>query len=1204
MTNLSRCTRFFRISALLGTLMLVGALFFNIRPAQATPPADNTDASLFQKLEQKYDRPGIVASHEQAGHRTASPRSQKPDRTNQTLNASAATQAEKNSCINTILNRRETRPSRNTITNAQRNRLNALAASRNDTVLQVIFDKSNGTPAHIKRKPFKPATGKRSALASKKKMENAMRFLNTNHALMKLKNPEKELVLKARWMDTLGASHLSYQQVYNNIPIFGRSLLVHMDGDDDVYLMNGRYEPTPDPAVTVPEINAAQAAAFAADHLGVPQSDLITGETALVYYTMPDGTLVLTYKLDIMLGINARWLYFINAADGSFVHRINQVQTEIVSAAGTALTTASNSGPRNFNAWLQNGTYYLVDPSLPLATNQPSDPISSIQSPGNTYVLTANNTDGSSLAHITSGASNSGWDPAGVSAMYHIGVIYNYYKTEHNRDGIDNKNMNYSAVVHLGQNYANAFWNGTYIVFGDGDNQVFSNLAGALDITAHEIQHGITQFTAGLVYENQSGALNEAYSDVFACMVDDRNWTVAEDVTLISPYYLRNLAEPAKGLESLPSKMSEYRNMSVDEDNGGVHINMSIPSRAGYLMAEGLDAEGLGTSIGRDKTADIWYRALTTYLPPYAQFTDARRYTIQAAEDLYGSGSTEAAAVQAAWDAVEVTETSTDGGTTPAPSPSPTDGDIVTGDDVLVFLYPVGAPANPTDYYDLYVQLDADNANASQSIVGPLNAQAPSEDRPRYTRPALYTDSAGDTVLFYATEDYDLHYVRIYADGSYTQSQEVLDTGEFYSIALSPDGRYFAYTKPYAGDNNIYVLDLDDQNRDTAFTVVPPDDANDNTEIFNTILYADSLAFDYTSRTLVFDALNCITTTESSCSSGGGYQYWSIGFLTLSVDPDSTTRTKGYFEFPFPNQDPLFDVGYPSFAANNSYVVAVDIIDHTNSNQSIIASMIYTLNWKDRTTKAVASPDIGNQSQAIFGVPSFWGDNSAIVFEGQTATGTAIYEAPLDTSWAGPADSSFSGGNSTIATLGPDMTLMPAMHRRAARSLTAKITYSAGSITFQPIAVGGSESQNLTLTNTSDRDIDIRNIALSGSSDFSHNGTNRILPRNGKMTIQLTYKPSSEGNASASLNISSDADTPTDQISLTGSTSSSTTDTSGSTTTDSGGSSSGNCFIITSGHAPAGMIVFCVLIATGLLLFTVNTARAGSRRRQRGGLCK
>ena len=158
---------------------------------------------------------------------------------------------------------------------------------------------------------------------------------------------------------------------------------------------------------------------------------------------------------------------------------------------------------------------------MPLASFSNIDYVSSIQSPGNTYVITAGNGDGSSLSHITSSTTNSGWDPAGVSTMAHIQSVYDYYRTTFDRNGLDGNNLNYMAVVHLGQNYANAFWNGTFIVFGDGDGQTFTNLAASLDITAHEIQHGITEFTANLKYENQSGALNEAYSDLFACMVDD-----------------------------------------------------------------------------------------------------------------------------------------------------------------------------------------------------------------------------------------------------------------------------------------------------------------------------------------------------------------------------------------------------------------------------------------------------------------------------------------------------------------------------------------------------------------------------------------------------------------------------------------------------------------------------------------------------------
>ena len=194
------------------------------------------------------------------------------------------------------------------------------------------------------------------------------------------------------------------------------------------------------------------------------------------------------------------------------------------------------------------------------------------------------------------------------------------------------------------------------MALGDGDGQIMSNLAVSLDITAHEFQHGVTKYTAGLIYENQSGALNEAYSDLFGCMVDNDDWTIGEDVILIAPGYLRSLSDPTKGIESLPTKMSEYQDLpnTYEGDSGGVHTNMSIPSHAGYLMSDGLE-----NSIGRDHTARIWYRALTTYLTSDSEFGDARIATVQSAEDLYGPDSTEVAVVRAAWDEVEVSDNTT-----------------------------------------------------------------------------------------------------------------------------------------------------------------------------------------------------------------------------------------------------------------------------------------------------------------------------------------------------------------------------------------------------------------------------------------------------------------------------------------------------------------------------------------------------------------
>jgi hypothetical protein len=690
------------------------------------------------------------------------------------------------------------------------------------------------------------------------------------------------------------------------------------------------------------------------------------------------------------------------------------------------------------------------------------------------------------------------------------------------------------AAVHMGNNYANAFWNGTYIVFGDGDNQTFSNLAASLDITAHELQHGITEFTANLKYENQSGALNEAYSDVFACMVDDDDWTVGEDCTIPAPGYLRNLAHPEQGLDPLPATMSDYRNLPNTEagDWGGVHINMSIPSRAGYLMAEGLPSG----AIGRAKTAQIWYRALTTYLTPYSQFSDGRNAMVQAAEDLYGAGSAEVAAVEAAWDTVEVYAS---GDTQPPPSPTP--GDPVAGDDVMIYLYPIDDSHNPYDeneQYDLCALLDPGSGYSDANDLFPLNGNS---GYAHYTKSAAYTNSSGNTVIFYVTEHFDLYAATLYADGNYDAGEAVIESGDFNSIALSPDGRYFAFTTTDEHDNHIYVLDLVQQERTGAFAIEPFSDSEGGSDYFNTILFADALAFDFTSKTLAFDALNCISTAESSCAAGDGHRYWSIGLLHLADDPVDDQAIAASLSFPIPNQSPQFDIGYPAFAANNSYILAVDVLDYADysSDGDPIDSMVFTLNGSNGASRRVVNPDRSGAKLGICGVPTFWGEDDYITiqwYNGEEAVGNgSVDRVPIDANFAGPEDSGYIDDGREISSLNDHVAAMPMMHRMVHRSVSGALSLSDQALTFNDTPVDSPATRNLTITNSSGRDIRILDISLSGGGgQFRHNGSNGLLPRDGQMTIAVTFAPASEGAASASLSITSDADVPTNLVSLSG----------------------------------------------------------------------
>ena len=248
------------------------------------------------------------------------------------------------------------------------------------------------------------------------------------------------------------------------------------------------------------------------------------------------------------------------------------------------------------------------------------------------------------------------WDETGdaagaaVDAHANVAKAWDYYLKVHGRAGWDGKGTGPHATVHFGSQYDNAFFNGKQLVFGDGDGDAFSPLSAALDVVAHEYTHGVTAFTAKLANEGQSGALNEAISDIFGCFVtygsgNGSDWQVGE--TIYHPngrgQAMRDLQRPHATAN--PATMAEYQDTT--DDQGGVHLNSTIVSHAAYLMTEG---DGHVAPLGPTAAQKIWYRALTRYLTSRATFLDAADATLRAAHDL-GGGE---ASVRAAWVAVGV----------------------------------------------------------------------------------------------------------------------------------------------------------------------------------------------------------------------------------------------------------------------------------------------------------------------------------------------------------------------------------------------------------------------------------------------------------------------------------------------------------------------------------------------------------------------
>ena len=271
----------------------------------------------------------------------------------------------------------------------------------------------------------------------------------------------------------------------------------------------------------------------------------------------------------------------------------------------------------------------------------------------------------------TAGQTPATGDSAAAAAFDNLRATYAFFLSQYRWRSIDDHGMPLVATVHYGDGYDNAYWDGTQMVFGDGGGDIFQNFSASMDVVGHELTHGVTQFTAGLVYQDQSGALNESLSDVFGSLIkqqhlqqtaDQADWLIGADVLTpqvqamdtapSKPAALRWLRAPGQaynnplmGKDPQPAHMDNYDYTKFD--NGGVHINSGIPNRAFYLAASKLGGfawEGAGL---------IWFSAMPQAgrLSTFAQFA---ALTMQAAKTLYPASTEIYQAVADAWSEVGV----------------------------------------------------------------------------------------------------------------------------------------------------------------------------------------------------------------------------------------------------------------------------------------------------------------------------------------------------------------------------------------------------------------------------------------------------------------------------------------------------------------------------------------------------------------------
>lgn len=282
-------------------------------------------------------------------------------------------------------------------------------------------------------------------------------------------------------------------------------------------------------------------------------------------------------------------------------------------------------------------------------------------------------------------------DAAADEAYDGLGQTWSLYSEAYGRDSLDGRGLPLLATVHYGKDYDNAFWDGTQMVFGDGDGEVFNRFTLSVDVIGHELTHGVTELTAGLTYQGQSGALNESVSDVFGSLVrqraagqtaDQADWLIGAGLftEAVNGVALRSMKapgtaydDPKLGKDPQPATMADY--VDTTDDNGGVHINSGIPNHAFYLAA---------TAIGGnawEAPGQIWFDTLTgDGIAADCDFATFAGLTIAAATARYGADSSEVAAVQQAWAQVGVQDSGApttptppleDGSPAPAPAPAP-----------------------------------------------------------------------------------------------------------------------------------------------------------------------------------------------------------------------------------------------------------------------------------------------------------------------------------------------------------------------------------------------------------------------------------------------------------------------------------------------------------------------------------------------------
>lgn len=684
---------------------------------------------------------------------------------------------------------------------------------------EVQWDRRTGAPLSVRGKLGTQNLGGKGLRAEAKGdfERDAVAVLDSLSAVYAVQDAAGEFAVSRVEADNLGFHHVRVRQLHQGLRVVGCELIVHFNKANQGYQVNGRYLPGINVAVT-PALTPAEAVSRAQADLkarGKPAGALQGAPELVVFADNSEPRLA--YELVLAYPANpekipGRWVYTVDALNGYILNAYNAIPSAAAAITGDRLTGEGGESV-SVTGTLEGGFYYLKSALWLIHNND----------------ATASFVDSNSDARRTT-ASWGASDRVEMSAAVNFSAIQNYYAAVHGRSSYNGSGAKATVNVHheYGSEYNNAYWSPDeqQFFFYDGDGVELNGLT-VTDVSAHEFTHAVDEYTANLTYRNESGALNESFSDVFGALVEFHtqpngrdlypgkragyaDWLLAED-SEVAVAAMRDMRNPSSTvtLEANAQQPSKYQGTywySGSEDNGGVHINSGVQNFFFYLLCEGGSGDNDGTNynvtgIGITNAGQVAYRALTVYCTPSTDYAAARTAWLSAAADLNASWTS---VVQAAWAAVGVT------GSTPTP-PTPSVRYTPQMDDFDGDNY-----GDPT-LYDAtagcwYIRLSAYNyamvsfESGASAAFRPVSGYFDSDWK---ADPTVYSTASGRWYMALSTDSYNWWYLDWYVNSSCLPVCADFD-GDWYPdpTLYSPNtGNWYVLASTYGWDGHYYLLE-------------------------------------------------------------------------------------------------------------------------------------------------------------------------------------------------------------------------------------------------------------------------------------------------------------------------------------------------------------------------------------------------------------